>query len=567
MPNNQIDINIRANDQSAAGIESAKAKILSFETAQRQALSAHREDLNRAKGAAELLGQQFGLHIPRELRSLMASTSGVGAVMSAAFAPAAILALIPIVTELAGKISEISDAFDESAASAEDFGAAAQKAMRDTVETAKAFRDATREGELIGLSPQEAALRRAQFKRDEASKLNPQIEFRRQQLADLLKEKTELPREQLVTGVGVTIKAPASVVPAVDTAKAIKVVQTEINNLLDRQRALLKEADNTWQGYKESGTAASKAVAAALETADKDVAAMLANLSKFSDSKFDTQLRAVDEAIAKAAEVQRQHPEAYSLANETIARLMKERTAIITAENNAIIDSMRLTDTEMLKGLDKLMQDLQNEKKQNLPQDPMKATQVNLQGMSDRMLFVQNVSNEMSRSFQSAFAGILAGTETVGSGFARMAEQIAAAVAAAVAQMLVMKLVMTIIGAAFGGMGGMGGMESITGGAASLSLGGISGIRDAGGPVTAGQSYMIGLNRMPEIFTPTTSGTITPLSKVGSGAAPSVVINNNTGSPMEATPPRFDGEKWWVDVFTKQMMTNGPVRQMLKGGR
>lgn len=45
----------------------------------------------------------------------------------------------------------------------------------------------------------------------------------------------------------------------------------------------------------------------------------------------------------------------------------------------------------------------------------------------------------------------------------------------------------------------------------------IQGVRDAGGPVSAGSSYVIGLNRQPEIFTPNVSGAVTPINGLGGG--------------------------------------------------
>lgn len=51
-----------------------------------------------------------------------------------------------------------------------------------------------------------------------------------------------------------------------------------------------------------------------------------------------------------------------------------------------------------------------------------------------------------------------------------------------------------------------------------------AGLRDAGGPVVAGQNYLIGMNRQPEIFTPGASGFITPM---GGGGGASVTQNNS----------------------------------------
>src|SRR5690606_11161889 len=45
---------------------------------------------------------------------------------------------------------------------------------------------------------------------------------------------------------------------------------------------------------------------------------------------------------------------------------------------------------------------------------------------------------------------------------------------------------------------------------------GVDGARASGGPVWKGGSFLVGENE-PEVFTPNESGTITPLSRVGTG--------------------------------------------------
>jgi hypothetical protein len=54
------------------------------------------------------------------------------------------------------------------------------------------------------------------------------------------------------------------------------------------------------------------------------------------------------------------------------------------------------------------------------------------------------------------------------------------------------------------------------------------GARAAGGPVTPGGSYLVG-ERGPELFTPSSSGNITPNSAMGGGAT--ITVNVNGGDP------------------------------------
>jgi hypothetical protein len=53
----------------------------------------------------------------------------------------------------------------------------------------------------------------------------------------------------------------------------------------------------------------------------------------------------------------------------------------------------------------------------------------------------------------------------------------------------------------------------------------------------------------------------------GSTSAPTINIKNE-GSPKtaEASPPRFDGEKYVIDVIMRDLSTNGPIRRTLRGG-
>jgi len=60
----------------------------------------------------------------------------------------------------------------------------------------------------------------------------------------------------------------------------------------------------------------------------------------------------------------------------------------------------------------------------------------------------------------------------------------------------------------------------------ALTLSGISGARASGGPVVGGGSYLVG-ERGPELFTPNTSGNITP----NGGGGSTITVNVNGGDP------------------------------------
>jgi hypothetical protein len=64
----------------------------------------------------------------------------------------------------------------------------------------------------------------------------------------------------------------------------------------------------------------------------------------------------------------------------------------------------------------------------------------------------------------------------------------------------------------------------------ALTLAGISGTRAMGGPVAGGSTYLVG-ERGPELFTPGTSGSITPNNALGGGT--SITVNVNGGDPNQ----------------------------------
>lgn len=71
--------------------------------------SAFREQTKTANESAEFLSNTLGVHIPRSIRRLLAESSLIGPVLSAAFKATAITAVIALVVELAPKIRKAAD--------------------------------------------------------------------------------------------------------------------------------------------------------------------------------------------------------------------------------------------------------------------------------------------------------------------------------------------------------------------------------------------------------------------------------------------------------------------------
>ena len=134
-----------------------------------------------------------------------------------------------------------------------------------------------------------------------------------------------------------------------------------------------------------------------------------------------------------------------------------------------------------------------------------------LQFVEDKTIQLQQINDVFKDSFKSAFQGLISGTESVADAFGNMAKSILNNLATLAANNLFEKL-FAPEHALYGGGGGL---------FSSLLSGIFGGFRAGGGGVSSGSSYIVG-ERGPELFTPGTSGHITPN---GGGGGGGVVYN------------------------------------------
>jgi phage-related minor tail protein len=90
----------------------------------------------------------------------------------------------------------------------------------------------------------------------------------------------------------------------------------------------------------------------------------------------------------------------------------------------------------------------------------------------------------------------------------------------------------------------------------ALGLAGISTLprRAMGGPVAGGSTYLVG-ERGPELFTPGTSGSITPNNALGGGA--NITVNVNGGDPNQVVAAI---QRWVRNNGSLQVATTSSVR-------
>ena len=162
-------------------------------------------------------------------------------------------------------------------------------------------------------------------------------------------------------------------------------------------------------------------------------------------------------------------------------------------------------------------------------QDPINMAQRGAQGIGD--------------AFSSSFQGIITGTQSVQESLASFFQNVAKSfidmATEIIAQMVVMYAFKQLLGL-FGGGAGIAPSNNFSGAfsgttasfnPSSFGMGLIPG-RAKGGPVSSGQTYMVG-ERGPELFVPGRSGTIVANDKMGGGSTNVVVNVDAKGSSVE----------------------------------
>jgi hypothetical protein len=620
MANNQIDVTIRATNETNQGIDAAKRQIETFKESQRQALGQHRQDIERARGAAELLGAQFGIAIPRELRKVVAESALLGKALSSAFTVAAAVGFLEV-------IDRAIDKFIELTTSVNGFSEAQQEALRKAAKDATGFirlqkeMQETYRASQLAQAPDDASrlALRQRFAAEDRSASVEAAERARREMVQAQLDAANFSRTDYVTNRLSNIsndKLPVGILQyrfgkevwdAITTAgekhaKAIQDAAAAAQNYASK----MADVEQTNQGVIKVQEEANKLFDELKNKADSSYKQSLeaafdraAQAGKFLLGNLDEQIKAIS---ALKNEADKLSPAEQRLRYfETLFKLYPEDKGLIRegldfwrekVEGEASHLEKVLGSSGAISGkswVDGFVKGISEIKDQNLPElvptllnpgeqagydkDPrafsMLANAVpQFDQMSARMKTIQSISREVGDSFSNIFAELVDGTHSVSQAFANMAKSIAASIMQVVAKMFIMAAVERIVGAALGAFGGgafhSGGTATVLSqDAFGMTL---AGARAGGGPVSANMPYLVG-ERGPERFIPSTSGTIIP----NGGGTPNfqMVVHNETGSQIDQsnTTPRFDGEKFVVDVFLKQMATNGPIRQMVRGGR
>jgi hypothetical protein len=126
----------------------------------------------------------------------------------------------------------------------------------------------------------------------------------------------------------------------------------------------------------------------------------------------------------------------------------------------------------------------------------------------------------------SSIADVATGTKSLGAAFRDISRQIINDIIQMTVRMLIFRAVSSI----FGGSSGLGGA-----GAGLSAAGAVAGHRASGGPVSSGQTYLVG-EKGPELFRPSSSGTIIPNHKVAANNNGPIEIKIGFGDAPDFAP-------------------------------
>ena len=219
-----------------------------------------------------------------------------------------------------------------------------------------------------------------------------------------------------------------------------------------------------------------------------------------------------------AVELRKMEKELIGLSAEELSKLTAERKREleIQAENARLENLIAETTDKRIEKSRVNMVTLANALQAGRisEQTYLEAVQIEMERMKDKS---KEVADEMTEFFKSAAKNIQTAMGSFLFDFMQgklgdLSSSIKTVIDRMVADMLAAQLATALFGADFGKQGGnIGGLVG--------SLGTfISGFRAEGGPVTAGQAYIVGEKR-PELFIPDTNGTILPDTSALAGAS------------------------------------------------
>lgn len=181
--------------------------------------------------------------------------------------------------------------------------------------------------------------------------------------------------------------------------------------------------------------------------------------------------------------------------------------------------------------------------------DPLKEEFDRLQKLEEQLKKFSPFADDISNSFGTMFGDMISGAESASEAW----DNLGRSIANAVLQQTITKPISETISSAITGFIGDGFEGAAAGFVAGLTK------KGSGGPVNAGESFLVGERGEPEIFTPTQSGVITPMSKLGQ-ASPiftvNITNNNVNQNTVTASEPTFNGREYILNIVVDGVNRN-----------
>jgi hypothetical protein len=602
-----IEVVIKALNLTQPEIEKVKQGLETFKASQRDALGQHRQDVEKARHAAQMLGQTFGVQLPEGLRKVMAESRTVGAALTTAFNASVILAFAQAIFEVGKEVYELVESLhklsDEEKKTLTDVANEAKRAM----DLGRQVLEIERQKTLLGKTDAEQARLKARWAAEDARSDTEQLNRLQKQydLAVKMKELFDSGAKREVLTPGSMFAKREDVVSGAEMRKAEAVI-LEIGPLLEdlRTKATIAQT-SVGLAAAQAGEAAKKAygtdVADAMQRAAEAAKFLLGKLDEHVQKLAELKHSAKNITLDQAEDQLRFFELAFQLNPEDKGLLLEgllywqEQVELATKRMDAEIDAAGVqAGKSYAEGLTKGIADFHKtylpklgpslfgdadrdqvtgKVKPDILPDPNAFSMSNAKfdEMSTRMRQIQGISQEIGDSFSHVFAQMVQGTHSVSAAFADMAQSMVASIASVITKMLIMAIVERAIGFVVGALGG--GASFMSGGTATVlsqdAFGmTLAGARAGGGPVSANMPYLIG-ERGPELFMPSSSGNIVPNGKFGGGVTVVNNIVNESGTSIRAreSGPQFDGKKWVQTIIIEDVSSNGPIGQLLKGRR
>lgn len=199
--------------------------------------------------------------------------------------------------------------------------------------------------------------------------------------------------------------------------------------------------------------------------------------------------------------------------------------------------------------------------------DPLKENIKVVEDWSDKVQnIVEDTGRGMEQSLGNTFFDAAKGNfDNLGDYFQSFCDSILRSWTNTMAQMATQKMMSGGIGNWMSGMlGGNSGLGGVVGDFPTTSN--FGGYAATGGPVSGGKSYIVG-ERGPELFTPSSSGNITPNNALGGNVTVNVVNQTGVQARVKEQPVRFDGKQYVKTIILEAAANDPSFLAAIQGAR